>query len=117
MNKFEEAIDNCPYSTDWYEYRCNLAQIVETYIQKSDWYHIYEKDTRTTKYRCVAFFIYEFLYVWTDTVVDGLIESSQLDKPINDYMAHVMYCNVHGAPPFAPLLFKLIDNKEITQIC
>lgn len=119
MNKFEDAIDNCPYSTDWYEYRCNLAMVVEEYIQKPDcnWYHIYEKDSGDTKFRSIAFYIYESLYVWTDTVVDGKIESSQLDKPYNDHVAHVMYCNVHGAPPFAPLLFKLIDNNEITQIC
>ena len=119
MNKFEDDIDNCLYSTDWYEYRCNLARIVETYIQDSDcsWYHIYEKDAGDTKIRSIVFYIYESLYVWTDIVIDGKIESSQLDKPYSDNVADVMYCNVHGTSPFAPLLFKLIDNNEITQIC
>lgn len=117
MNPFEEAINNCPYSTDFYEMRCDLARICESFIQKSEWHHIYEKEIKDTKFRSVVFFIYDSLYVWTDTIVDGKLESSQLDKPYNDIQAEVLYCNVENACPFTPLLFKLIDQGEVTQIC
>lgn len=120
MNKFEQAIDNCPYSTYWYEMRNYMCHIVESYLQDSDceWYHIYEKELDNgTLFRFTVFYIYNSLYVWTDTVIDGKIESSQLDKPVNDYIATVLYCNVENAHAAAPLLFKMIDNKKVKQIC
>lgn len=119
MNDFENAIDNCPYSTNWFEMRNNMLNIVGSFIEKKEceWYHVYEKQLGGTKFHCIVFYIYDFLYVWTDTVVNGLIESSQLDKPYNDYMADVLYCNIENAPPFAPILFKWIDEKDIIQIC
>lgn len=118
-NKFEEAIDQCDYSSDWYEYRCNLAFIVERFIQtkECEWYHIYEKDMDDTKFRAIAFYIYDSLYVWVDTIVNGKLESSQLDKPYNDWEATVLYCNVENAPQFSSLLFQWIDKGEIKQLC
>lgn len=119
MNDFEKAIENCPYSTDWFEMRNYMAHICESFIQKPEceWYHIYEKELGQTKFRSIVFYIYNFLYVWTDAVVDGEIESSQLDKPYNDVEATVLYCNVENGPQFASILFQWIDKGEITQIC
>lgn len=121
MNKFEQDINNCPYSTDWYEMRNNMAHIVERYLSHSDceWYHKYEyeKVDNGMLLHFIAFYIYNSLYVWSDAVINGNLESSQLDKPINDYTATVLYSNVENAYPAAPILFKMIDNKEIKQIC
>ena len=98
-----------------------MAHIVESYIQDigCEWYHIYEKelDNGNIILRSVVFYIYGSLYVWSDVMIDGKIESSQLDKPVNDYTASVLYCNVQNGPAVAPFLFMLIDNKEIKQIC
>lgn len=119
MNDFENAIDNCPYSTNWFEMRNNMLSIVGSFIEKKEceWHHVYEKELGSLKFHCIAFYIYDSLYVWTDTIENGLIESSQLDKPYNDYMAKVLYCNVENSYPFAPMLFKWIDEKDIVQIC
>lgn len=118
MNDFENAIDNCPYSTDWFEMRNTMLSIVGSFIEKQEceWYHVYEKDLGDLKFHCIAFYIYNALYVWTDTIENGLIESSQLDKPYNDHMAQVLYCNVENSYPFAPMLFKWIDEKDIIQL-
>lgn len=118
MNKFEEALENVEYSTEWYEYRCNNLEVVHQFIESTDceWVQVWETTRNNIKFHCIVFFIYGLLYVWTDTVVDGIIESSQLDRPVNDYMAAVLYCNVENAPPFAPILFKMIDNNEIKRI-
>lgn len=118
MNEFEKAIANVPYSTDWYEFRCNNLAVVGNFIGSADckWVQVWETTETNIKFYCIVFFIYGMLYVWTDTVEDGKIESSQLERSVNDYMAKVLYCNVENAPPFSPILFKMIDNKEITRI-
>lgn len=118
MNKFEEALKDVSYSTDWWEYRCNHAKVVELFTQSNDceWVQVWERETEHIKFRCVVFYIYKLLYVWTDTVEDGRVESSQLDRPVNDYSATVLYCNVENAPPFAPFLMKGIDNGEFKQV-
>lgn len=119
MNKFEQALQNVPYSTDWYEYRNNHLNVVGQFLQSEDckWYQVWETDNfKDIKFHCIVFFIYDLLYVWTDTVENGLIEASQLDRPVNDYTATVLYSNVENSAPFAPVLFKMIDNEEIKRI-
>lgn len=118
MNEFEQELNNCPYSTNWYTMRCSVAGICEKYMQKSEckWTHIYEKVIGNNTTRFVVFYIYGALYVWADMVVDGKIECSQLDKPYNDFEASVLYSTVVNASQISSFLFQLIDRKEITQI-
>lgn len=119
MNKFEQALQNVPYSTDWYELRCNYLKVVRDFIGSDDceWVQVWGTDNlNNVKMHSIVFFIYGLLYVWTDVVENGHIESSQLDRPMNDFIATVLYCNVENAPPFAPVLFKMIDNGEIKRI-
>lgn len=117
-NKLDEAVANAPYSTDWFKMRNNMLNLVSHFIESNDceWVHVYEKEIGDTKFHFIAFYIYDSLYIWADTIVNGLIESSQLDKPLNDFAATVLYCNVDNAMPIAPLLFRMIDNKEVTQL-
>lgn len=119
MNKFEEALQNVEYSTDWYEYRCNHLAVVGHFLESQDcqWYQVWETDNfQDVKFHCIIFSIYDSRYVWTDIVENGLIEGSQLDRPLNDYSATVLYSNVENAMPFAPVLFKMIGNGEIKRI-
>ena len=67
--------------------------------------------------RSVVAHLYDNLYVWSDVVINGLLESSQLDSVYDEYTAHVIYCNISTADPFAPILIKMIKNNEVTQIC
>lgn len=118
MNKFEEALQNVPYSTDWYEYRCNNLKVVGHFIDSNDceWSQVWEKEKPDFKIHSIVFFIYGQLYVWSDLIEKGLIECSQLDRPVNDYSAAVLYSNVENAHAMAPIIFKMIDNGEIKRI-
>lgn len=118
MNKFEEALQHVPYSTDCYEYRCNNLEVVAHFIESEDceWSQVWERESPNLKVHSIVFFIYGQLYVWTDFIENGLIESSQLDRPVNDYISAVLYCNVENAHAFAPLLFTMIDEGKIKRI-
>lgn len=117
-NKFDEAIDNCPYSTDWFEHRTNILSIImEDFYDECTFFRTCQtKDNdQEDRIRIIFFELYGTLYVWSECIKDGLIESGQLDKvyEYNEDIAFVMYSNIANVPPFAPIAMKLLKMKEL----
>lgn len=120
-NKFEEAIDNCPYSTDWFEYRSNMLSIIldDFYDECTFLQTCQTKNSETEdRIRIIFFELYGTLYVWHECIEDGKIESGQLDKvyQYNEDIAFVMYSNIANVPPFAPIAMKLLKAKKLYMI-
>lgn len=120
-NRFDEAIDNCPYDTDWFQYRCNMLSIImnDFYDECTFFCTCQTADSETEdRIRIIFFELYGNLYVWSECVVNGLIESGQLDKvyQYNEDVAFVMYCNLANVPPFAPIAMRMLKDKRLYPI-
>lgn len=66
--------------------------------------------------RIIFFELYGTLYVWNECIENGLIESGQLDKVIDENIALVMYSNVANTPPFAPIAMRLLKERKLYTI-
>lgn len=120
-NKFEEAIDNCRYSTDWFKYRTRMLSIIlEDFYDECTFFRTCQtKDNdEEDRIRIIFFELYGTLYVWNECIENGLIESGQLDKvyQYDEDIAFVMYSNVANVPPFAPIAMKLLKAKKLYAI-
>ena len=114
-NDFENAIMNVPYSTDWFEMRCSVVQIIlDEYYDRMTMFQMFQ-DTPTdepNRHRSMVFEIYGELYMWNESIENGLIESGQLDKILHldsDWMnciAVTLYSNVANAEPAAPIALR-----------
>lgn len=118
-NKFEEAIDNCLYSTNWAKYRERMLSIIMGFYDECSFFRTCQtKPNEEDRIRIIFFELYGTLYVWNESIIDGLIESAQLDKvyQYSEDIAFVMYSNVANVPPFAPIAMKWLKEKSLYQI-
>lgn len=114
-NKFEEAIADVPYSTDFFEMRNNVIHIImDVYYEKMDFFRMFQS-TRTdepNRRRSLVFEVYGTMYMYNEHFENGLIESGQLDRIVHlsddwsNCVAVVLYSNVVNAPPSAPMALK-----------
>lgn len=121
-NKFEELIENVPYSSDFYEMRCEIAVIVEATMFSDDckgfnvydWVHDQKKDTRC---RVIIFKVYDKTYLWQDIIVDDKLEGSKLESfECNGYASKVIYSTSGSKVPDAMFIIKLIEKGIIKKV-
>lgn len=119
-NKFEEAIANCPYSTDWFKYRNNILSIImKEFYHECTFFRVCQTKNSNEKDRILIIFfeLYGILYVWNECVKNGCIESGQLDK-VYQYsdIAFVMYSSIANISPFAPVAMRLLKEKKLNIV-
>lgn len=120
LNKFDEDVNNCPFSTDWDKQRRYVLAIIEQYHNQCTFIRYCQTEPSEDGDRKIFIFfeLFSCLYVWTECIEKGKIETAQLDKvyQYNEDIAFVMYSNVENVPPVAPFAMKLLKNKKLYLI-
>lgn len=117
LNKFDEEVDNCPFSTDWDKQRRYVLSIIESYYNQCTFFRYCQTkpSEEEDRIRIIFFELFGCLYVWSECIENGLIESGQLDKvhQYSEEIAFVMYSNIENVSPFAPLAMKLLKDRKL----
>lgn len=123
MSKITDAVENAAYSMDWYKRRNNVLDAIIPFAYGDDCQkRIIGQKHAEDDYNIILrsmFFMYEnCLYVWTDILENGLIESSQLEQVYNSSefngmrMSYMIYKHDTNDMPLGPLMVqKLLDNE------
>ena len=115
-NKFEERLNNLPYSTDWWERRNLVLGLISDMQCEFDNIEIYWTSLDENEGHRSRFIFFSFdnnLYIWVDGIINGKIENAQLDKiDLRNRRGGVLYSNVYNAPPIYELALQALrDNK------
>lgn len=115
-NKFEERLNNLPYSTDWWERRNLMLGLISDMQCEFDNIEIYWTSLDENEDYRSRFIFFSFdnnLYIWADGIINGKIENAQLDKiDLRNRKGGVLYANVYNAPPIYELALQALrDNK------
>lgn len=119
LNEFEESISNAEYKDDVYEQRKEIGIIVEYYIQKKnpEIVQVLELDEGDGEIlRNVLFKIYDEFYLWGDCIINGLVEASQLEHIVNNYIGEVLWSTQDNASSITAAFFKLYYDHKFTII-
>lgn len=120
-NKFEELIENVPYSSDFYEMRCEIALIIEAILSSDNCkgFSVYDWETEqnvNAKCRIIVFKVYDKTYLWQDVILDGKLEGSKLESfECNGYTSKVIYSTSGSKDSDAMFILKLIDEGIIKK--
>ncbi|MEE0926792.1 MAG: hypothetical protein UH641_04240 [Bacteroidales bacterium] len=115
-NKFEERLNNLPYSTDWWERRnlvLGLISDMQCEFDNIDIYWTSLDENEDHRSRFIFFSFDNNLYIWVDGIINGKFENAQLDKiDLRNRRGGVLYSNVYNAPPIYELALQALrDNK------
>ncbi|MCQ2273571.1 MAG: hypothetical protein MJZ86_02125 [Bacteroidales bacterium] len=114
MTRLEEAIQNVPYSTDYFKMRNRVTAVVVDSIETSEWHHVLRTSLDSDNFiQFVLFQSEDVIFVWSDIWEDGKIEGSQLEQVINEYLSHIIYSHNENSVPIAPVMFKLMEDKKL----
>lgn len=114
MTRLEEAVKNVPYSTDWFKMRNRVTDVVMNSVETAEWHHVYRTSLDSNDFiQFVVFQSEDKVFVWSDIWEDGKIEGSQLEQIVNEYSSHIIYSHNENSVPIAPVMFKLIEDKEL----
>lgn len=111
-NKFEEAIDNCPYDNDFYQYGQNILSIINQFYSETTIFRALITESISSVYfQVIIFELYDTMYLWAVGYEDNKVEHMQLDKfyDYNKDVAFVLYSHIANAEPIAPHFMKMIE--------
>ena len=115
-NKFEERLNNLPYSTDWAERKDMMLRLIYSMYNEFDRFAIYWTSLNKkeeTRFRFIFFTFEDDCYVWTDVVENGLVEGYVLDKLIAERLATNLASNIANQPPFAPIAIGWLKEDKL----
>lgn len=119
-NPFDEAIANCPASTDWAEQRNMIMNIILSYYDDMTFFRVAQTKNNDfeDRIRIIFFGLFNCLYVWHEVIENGLLESGQLDKVLNyeSNLSIVLYSNITNIKPFAPIANKLLNERMLYPV-
>ena len=112
-NEFEKYLANIPFTPDWWERRCYVVSLFIKYSGNESNIKIYTSlDGNIMASFCRIFDDY---YMLLETKEDGKVESSQLERIINDYISKVLYSNIENSPSGFAIIYKLIEDGILKQ--
>ena len=121
MSKIIDAVENAAYSMDWFKRRNNVLDAIVPYVYGADCTkriigQFNLKDNVII--RSLFFMCEDCLYVWTDIIENGKIESSQLEHIWESaeikkmMMSYMIYRHDTHNKPIGPFMFQyLLDDK------
>lgn len=119
-NPFDEDIANCPASIDFGEQRNSVMNVIVKYYDDMTFFRAVQTENDDSKDRIRIFFfeLFNRIYVWNEVIENGLLESGQLDKVLNDdfSLALVLYSNIVNIQPFAPIAYKLLNDGMLYHV-
>lgn len=119
-NKFEERLNNLPYSTDWWKRRNLVLGLISDMQCEFDNIEIYWTSLDENEDHRSRFIFFSFdnnLYIWVDGIINGKIENAQLDKiDLRNRRGGVLYSNVYNAPPIYELALQALNGNKLYKV-
>ena len=112
LNPFESAIKNAPYSSDIFEERKIITDIITEYskIGCKDHRHK-ELEKGNHRFKFDLFKLFDNWYLWTDCYENGLLEAFRLDVIYNTNTSFVLFSNVANDDQlYVPAILKLFTS-------
>lgn len=119
-NSFDEDIANCPTSLNFGEQRNMIMDVIVNYYDKMTFFRVVQTTDNDSvdSIRIFFFELFNCMYVWNEVIENGLLESGQLDKVLNEdfTVALVLYSNIVNIKPFAPIAYKLLNEGMLYHV-
>lgn len=119
-NSFDEDIANCPASINFGEQRNMIMDVIVRYYDQMTFFRAVQTEDSDSVDRIRIFFfeLFNRMYVWNEVIENGLLESGQLDKVLNDdfSVALVLYSNIVNIKPFAPIAYRLVNEGMLYPV-
>lgn len=119
-NSFDEDIANCPASLNFGEQRNMIMDVIVSYYNQMTFFRVVQTKESDSVDRIRIFFfeLFNRIYVWNEVIENELLESGQLDKVLSDdfSVALVLYSNIVNIKPFAPIAYKLLNERVLYRV-
>lgn len=121
LNKFEEAVDNLPYSNSWVDMANDILQLIfEVFYDDCPLFQTMQSlPGQNGEYiRTVVFEVYGQIYLYYDLVRDNHMECSQLERIIqidNDWtnvVSLVLYSSDPTPEPLSQTVLNVYKNTK-----
>ena len=112
LNPFENAIKNASYSSDIFEERKIITDIITNYSKNGCENHRQrEMNTENRRLKFDLFKLYGNWYLWTDFYENGLLEAFRLDVLYNQNTSLVLFSNLaNDEQLYVPAILTVIMN-------
>ncbi len=112
LNPFETAIMNAPSSTDIFEQRKIITDIITDYSKMGHEGHRHKDlETGNRKFKFDSFKMFDCVYLWTDFFENGLLEAFRLDVIYDQNTSFVLFSNIaNDEQLYVPAIMKLFSN-------
>lgn len=112
FNPFESAIKNAPYSSDIFEERKIITDIIKEYSKIGCKDHRQkELNTGNRRFKFDLFKMFDNWYLWTDFYENDLLEAFRLDVIYNQNTSFVLFSNIaNDEQLYVPTILKLFVN-------
>lgn len=112
FNPFESAIKNAPYSSDIFEERKIITEIIANYSKMgcSDRRHK-DFETGNCKFKFDLFKLFDNWYLWIDYYENDFLEAFRLDVIYNQNTSFVLFSNIANDEQLnLPAILKMLMN-------
>ena len=91
---------------------------MDVYYEKCTYFQALQTRVGDILYRIIIFQLFGQVYLYTEHLENGLIESGMLEKiyDMENRIAFVIYCNVENASPSLPMVLYMLENKLLEPI-
>lgn len=112
LNPFESAIKNAPYSSDIFEERKIITDIITEYSKIGCEVHRQKViETGNRKFKFELFKLFDNWYLWSDLYENGLLEAFRLDVIYNANTSFVLFSNIANDKQLnLPAIMKLLAS-------